>query len=262
MVGLAAIAAIGYLIIKKLEPVGQAATAATNTVSTYVEKVTEKYNQVSDRVEHVTNNASIVANTFDRYFTPSGIAEGLGEKAAAKNDLSLTSGEKNQAQTVVDNANKVNDYALATTPATQAGVNVAMDYIQGLINGSKTNDNKYTAGTGTEKASTPGLISIPVSPAIVPVTSLPSPFTVDMGLKKPAPLPAVQPTPAAITKAVQEYNIITGEKKTGSSSSSKPATVSTSAPSKVSALKGGYSVAKSSGTTKDAGKYSTIKVKK
>ena len=223
-VGIAAIAAIGYFLIKKLEPLGQAATTATNTVTSYVERVSEK-------VEHVTNNASIAANTFERYYTPSGIAERLGQDAAKNNGLVMTDDEKEQVKTVVDNAKTVNDVTLTGVgnTATKAGVNAALSYMLGL----------------SEGAASPGKSS----------------SYSEQLLKNGTGAPYAQPTPEATNKAVQEYNIITGEKKTGSSSSSsKPATVSSS-PSKVSVSKGGYSVGSSSGTTKNAGKYAPVKVK-
>lgn len=211
MLSLGAVAVLGYYLIKKLQPVTDAAAAATNTVTSYVEKVTEK-------VEHVTDNVSIIKDTAERYYTPSGIVEAAGEKAGQ--NLNLSDSDKNKTQTVIDNAKKVNDYSLVTTPAVGAGVNLFLDYTQGLVKGSGSKS------------------SVPVA----------SPFT---GI-----------TPDA-GKYADAFASMYAPKVSGSpSGSTSSPVVKQDYSSTVKASKGGYSAAKSAGTTVNAGKYETIKVKK
>lgn len=227
-VGVAAIAALGYILLKKLEPVINAAQTTTNTVTTYVEKVTEK-------VEKVSESSSILKDTAEKYYTAEGIAYNLGSKAGA--DSTLTAEDKAAANTVLDNADKVNAYALATTPAVDYGVDAALAYAQGVVDASKTSSNKYSSAAGSSKQS----------------------GYVKEQLAGGTGAPYVQPTATAIKTAVEEYNIITGEKRSSGSSGSSSA--STKAPSSVK-VGSGYSAAKDADTTVNKGKYETVKVKK
>lgn len=149
LIGVAAIAALGYILLKKLEPLTNAATAATNTVSTYVEKVTEK-----------VENVNIVTDTAEKYYTAEGIAYGLGEKAGA--NVALTDTDKAAANTVLANADKVNNYALVTNPAVNYGVDAALAYVQGGVDASKS---KYTSASGTLKDTSLNTGTTPYAPA-------------------------------------------------------------------------------------------------
>ena len=215
-VGGAAIAALGYILLKKLEPVTSAAQSATNTVTTYVEKVT-------DKVEKVSSNLEIVKDTAEKYYTPSGIAYNLGSQAGQ--DISLTQAEKDKANTVLQNANTANKYALALTPAVGVGVDAALSYVQGAVDAAK-----YTSSSGSGKASS---------------------VTVDNVVQVN---PTKQTTEtSAFTLEMPDYTTAAGSNKSSSSGSSKTTTVK--------AGSGGYSVAQDKSTTVNAGKYETIKVK-
>ena len=215
-VGVAAIAALGYILLKKLEPVTSAAQSATNTVTTYVEKVTEK-------VEKVSSNLEIVKDTAEKYYTPSGIAYNLGSQAGQ--DISLTQAEKDKANTVLQNANTVNEYALIIQPAVKAAVDAALAYAQGAVDASKTSSNKYSSAAGSSKVDT----VVSVNPLNVSTET--SAFTLEM----------------------PDYTAAAGSGKSTSSGSSKTTTVK--------AGSGGYSAAQDKSTTVNAGKYETIKVK-
>lgn len=227
LVGLGAIALVGYLLIKKITDLG---TSAANTATTYIEKTTEK----------VTASVHVATDTVKSYVPGTST-----DSDKAYDEYKQTVQDINKGVAAVSGVDSPTSQYLYNAGGGYTDLKTGA-FIPGAVTNPALDDSsfkeRYTGSSGSSKTT----------------TSKQSDYVKEQ-LAGGTGAPYVQPTATAIKAAVKEYNIITGEKRSSGSSGSSSA--STKAPSSVK-VGSGYSVATESGTTVNKGKYETIKVRK